>query len=291
MRIGCINTEKTLVYELSKISEIASIDEDSKVEFDALFIDWIPLSRKNPENTPKLLHQAQIVEKYIIKKIPTVIFDRHLGISSKEYNWLRKFNVSFCEPALDYRRNFIYLPFWTILKRFNDIPLNVSDRKYSLVYKGSISDKTRSFEKYFLEYSKVYPDDNICYWGSVDKDKEKEYIENGLHRRDFSFSDAKFTIIIGSVRDYKVGYLDSGIMDALNSNCVPMIPDEHRYYTSLPWVIPVMEKCCVEEIHNFVTMYDRTYVGLILDVYNSIRVCYPEMDVTYTAEMIVELLR
>lgn len=291
MKIGCINAEKTLVDELAKISEVEPIGEGGKLEFDTMFIDWIPLSRKNPENTPKLLHQAQIVEKYITKKIPTVIFDRHLGISSKEYNWLRKFNVSFCEPALDYRRNFIYLPFWTILKRLNDIPLNISDRKYSLVYKGSISDKTRSFEKYFLEYSKVYPDDNICYWGSVDKDKEKEYIENGIHRRDFSFSDAKFTIIIGTSRDYKVGYLDSCIMDALNNNCVPIIPNDHRYYSAFPLIIPILEKCCIPEIKTFVDMYENTYVGLIKDTFTAIEKLYPEMLVQNAAEMIVELLR
>ena len=286
MRIGCINVEKSLADELSKIASVCLIGKGEKLEFDTLFIDWIPLSRKNPENTPKLLAQTEIVEKYIIKKIPTVIFDRYLGISSKEYNWLRKFNVSFCEPALDYRRNFIYLPFWTILKRFNDISLNNSERKYSLAYKGSITDKIKSFEKYYVEYSTSYMGDDVCYCGSVDKDKEREYLEGGLHRKDFSFSDAKISIIIGTARDYKVGYLDSSFMDALNNNCVPMLPEEHRYYSGFPWVIPT-----IQEIKSFADMYENTYIGLINDVYNDIEKRYPEMKVENTAEMVVELLK
>jgi hypothetical protein len=285
VRIGLVNTDKLLSDELSKLASVVPIANATE-KIDTLFIDWIPLSRKTPENTPKLQLQAEIIENYIVKKIPAVLFDRYLSISTKEFKWLHKFNVTFCEPALDYRRNFIYLPFWTILKSLEGISLNVSDRKYDLVYRGNISDKIRSFEKYYLEYIKCYAEDNVCYSGNIEKEREKLYMCEGLHKRDFSFSDAKLSVIIGSVRDYKIGHLDSTFVEALNENCVPMLPEEHRYYSAFSWITPT-----ITETKSFTDMYSRTYIGLIKDIYNDIEKRYPEMVVSNTAEMICELLK
>ena len=285
MILGVLNIDNTLKEELSKDFTIDTI-LDTKVKAEALFVDWIPSQVSKSLDKTKasyLLHQTTLVEEYVKSKLPVLIFDRWFGITQKEFFWFRKNNVKLFEPALNNRREFQYLPFWTRIKKVNDIEIDDNERPYPLAFKGYLMNKIRSFEKYYVDYGKLYPPQaRIVYDSSLDKKKQREYENYSVEKVPaVNFREAKCTVIIGSKKDYKIGYLSPTIFEALDNNCVPLIPEESRYFGGLSEVIKTPA-----QISFFTRTYDFTYIGLLADCYKSIERNYPEFKINHTIDVI-----
>jgi hypothetical protein len=275
------NADEGLTKEVDKI--VRSKNKD----YTSVFIDWIPTKKAvSQKKASNLLSQTDILEKYV-KTLPIVIFDRYRSITTEEFSWLKKFKVTFFEPAILTRNGFKYLPNWIKIKELDDIKLNESKRSVNIGYIGVLSDRSKSFDKYYVKTKINNPDIKMCYFTQdVNKDKESEYQALDITRyQDLSFSDMEFSVIIGNANDYVVGHLDQYYIKALENNCIPVLPRENRYYSALPFNISN-----TTWYDAYVNMYDRTYVGFIHDIYNSIKKYYPEMNVKYTAEIIQRYL-
>ena len=279
--LGLLNVEQILIDELIKHTP-TKILIDKLDNVDTLMIDWLPTAKKSVRKAPLLLNQTNIIEESIKRKIPVILFDRYLSITEKEYHWLRKFGgIRFCEPALNYRRYFSYLPFPIKCKNRDTIELNETSRELPLVYKGDLENKIKSFEKYYLEYGKMNPDQS-WYDGRVMKGKELEYTHFNVNKKEFELNQAKCMLLLGSQRDYTVGYLDGFLSKLLNNNVIPLLPAEHKYYSFTTTVADV------DLIEWFVNSYDMCYIGFLLDVYNRIDKCYNEMTVGSVSNQIME---
>ena len=94
--LGVLNVKQDIRECLQKHVDIAGLDLLEGVDFpelSGLFIDWVT------EGSSSFTKQATIIEHYAKKGVSTVLFDRFMGITRTEYNWLNKFNVSFLEPS------------------------------------------------------------------------------------------------------------------------------------------------------------------------------------------------
>lgn len=282
------NVDNNLIQEIDSVFAgfsrgTSGIPPRSK-DVTSVFIDWIPTKKAvNQIKASNLLSQTEILEKYV-KTVPIVIFDRYRAITTEEYNWLKKFNVTFFEPSLVTRKGFKYLPNWIKIKELNDIKLNERKREINIGYIGSLLDKQKSFDEYYIKKKINNPDIEISYYSKdIDTNKQSEYESLGVNcKQDLQFTDMEFTIIIGNVNDYKNGHLDQYFVKALENNCIPLIPKENRYYVSLSFG--------VNELTWYISMYDKVYFGLIHDIYCNIQKYYPEMDIKYTANTIREYL-
>ena len=232
--IGLYNTKCDLRKGLEAVFDICGLDElevDGKnfPKIEALFIDW-----KSNINKLEFAHQAVIVENYVKKGIPTVIFDRYMVISFKEYNWLRKFNVSFFEPAVLNRVGFGFMPFWTEPLESNWFPYleREKEREILLAYQGNLDDRVHAFEKYYSEYARLFPNKKIAFQTKPEglRHKIDEWQNYGLTPRPVDFNQVAFTILIGSKKEYEIGYLREDLFDIMRAGCVPILPVEHRFY-------------------------------------------------------------
>jgi hypothetical protein len=254
-------------------------------EGDAFYFDYLPIWK----DKEKFLLQIDILKHYIKKKIPIIVFDKYLSIKPDEHEWLLKFrNVSLFEPAINYRQGFRYLPhFCQKVKGISDLLLNKDEARGIVVgYKGIISDRIKSFEKYYVELGKNYPQFLIKYDNKVDIAKEKvdEYTNlNVLYDQSFQYKDVKCCMLLGSNRDYQVGFLDPHMFTMLDNNVIIMLPEEHRFYHSL------FSDTVVKELHDMVLtvdMYDYTYLGYVLGIYERIEKYYPEMKINHFVDTI-----
>lgn len=234
---------------------------------EVVFIDWIDSS---------FMKYFDTVSK-MKKKI--IIFDRNLNISPGESNTLRQKGAVLCEPALNFRRKFFhYLPYWIDVKTLNQIELNTANRELDLVFKGPIQDKISSFNKYYIPYANEYPNTVI-----VD---DKVYNNRSVIKKDFEFSEAKATLIIGSEEDYSMGYLDQNFVNALNNNCVPLVVPEHKYFSSFaPYNIENSY-----DINYIVANYETSYIGWLLGIHETIKNYYPEMLVENVVKQVIDLM-
>lgn len=264
------------------INQIDSITKSKGKEYTSAFINWIPTKKGTSQQTASaLLTQTDLLEKYV-KKIPFVIFDRYRSMTKEEYDWLKKFKVTFFEPAIVPRDGFKYLPNWTKIKTLEDIQFNDSNRSVNLGYIGSLSDKTRSFEKYYVNVKEMH-DITVSYHTKLIP--IKDYDKMGIMNVPLNFKDIEFTVIIGNANDYIVGHLDQYYFKALDNNCIPLVPMENRYYSALPFTVNSSSW-----YNEYVKMYDGIYIGLIYDIYQRISKYYPEMNITFTAEVVKKYL-
>ncbi len=273
------NIKKDLEKQLNSITKLKGKDVE------CIVMGWTPTNKKEYAST--LLKQTELLEKYI-KTVPIVIFDEYMKITTDEYNWLKKFKTFLFQPTLSHRNGFNYLPNWTNIKKIDDIELNEYERHIHLGFIGDLIDKTKQFDKYFVSTKLLNGDLNIHYKSSINIPDEyyTEYKRLNITHKNMLYKDVQYTVILGNKNDYTLGCLHSNYFTAIENNCIPFIPNEHRYYNALPFV--------TNDTNNwfdfYKNMYDKTYVGLLLEIYENIKKYYPEMDVKYTAEKIKHVI-
>jgi len=285
MLLGTLNIEEDLGRELSKDHFMHPMKSGELPDIDALFIDWIPRAKKK---SPTVVLQATVVDHYVKKKVPTIIFDRFLGVTNKEYKWLRKFKTYFFEPAINHRRKFDYLPIWTPeiydIHTYPDVELK--DREVDLGCVDWLSNKLKSFEKYYVEFGKLYPNYEIAYTTKLPKEKDEEYSDANVKYRIFSAETLKFFVLIGTQKAYDIGYLYPDLFWYMKRGCIPLLPQEHKYFHSLfPGL--VIEK--PGDINYVMGGYDYA-IPTIVDIHQRVEKYFPEMKMNHTVDVIKRCL-
>jgi len=285
--IGLCNCDNTLKEAISSVYPTVILDMDDKIDLpstlDGIFIDW---SLKNTDGSKEwsksYTRQAWIVEKYV-KNIPTIIFDRYLSLSEKEYKWLRKFKVFFFEPALNFRRGFEYLPFWTRMRTLDDFDIDEKERDVCLGFKGYLKDCIVSFEKYYVSFVKNWPTYKVLYNASLRKEKVEEYKNFNIMKGSLQLKDVDCIVAIDSVKNYKIGYLNSVVFDAMSYGCIPFMPIEHRFFCS------AFHHTVVDDISTmkWIINSERSIkLAVISDIYKDIKKIYPEFLIDHTIDII-----
>jgi hypothetical protein len=248
---------------------------------DGLFLDWNP-----PSMEKDFIYQAQLIEKYV-KKIPIVIFDRQFSVTHQEASWMKKYKTFLFEPALvTGRSEFVYLPEWT---SFYSI-LDTDDRIYDVIdISKNLEYKIESFEKWYMEYARLFPDKKVAYFTRELQDfKKEEYKKSNLIFIEGDilpdYTVAKYTVITGPKNLYDIGYLSPMYFIAMNQGCLPLLPDEHRFFHSIFKNLIVTD---VKEMDFYVSLYKaRKYI--IEDIFDRIKKYFPEFTVEYASNIIKE---
>jgi len=249
-------------------------------KIDGLFLDWVP-----PSLEKDFIYQAQLVEDNI-KKMPIVIFDRHFSVTYQEASYMKKYKTHLFEPALvTGRSEFVYLPEWTSYYSV----LDNDEREYKVLdISKNLEYRIKSFEKWYRDYARIFPDKKVAYYTRTLTDfKKEEYKKNNLilldgkPLPDYTCSD--FTVIIGSKNAYDIGYFDPVYFIAMNQGCLPLLPEEHRFFHSVFRHLLVKD---LEEMDYYVSLYDKARSVIIEDIFDRIKRLMPEFTVEYASDII-----
>lgn len=279
MKLGVFNCSKDILEELPY--DVVQLDNlTSELDVDALFIDWLP---RNLTDSKKLAQQAALVEACAKGKKTVVLFDKYLDINEREYKYLKKFNTLFFEPAVNYREGFSFLPPWTKCYDLTELPTygERGKRDIDLGYIGTLKNRMKGFEKYYVEFAELYPKFNVSYSSSLPKPKIDEYKDAGVTKKEFAYKDMKCFILIDTPRNYEIGYLNPDVFDIISMGCFPMLPIEHRFYHSVFEVIKD-----IKFIPFNIQGWEKVREVMLLDMYNNIKTVFPEMSIEYAVETI-----
>lgn len=280
--IGLLGTDSIIKEELENYEEITLVKEGSEMpKLDGLFVDW------KPNNQESFIFQAAAVDHYV-RNIPVVIFDRFMSMTGKEYNWLKKFNTTLFEPAINHRREFEYLPEWVRIPE--DIEIEIPEElKYDISYFGYILDKVKMFEKYYESFASMYPKNKVGYFAfdkGIERRKEEQWRNSNLTAmRKPEYFSSRFHVIIDSVKNMEIGYLDSNNITSMMNGIVQILPREHKYFNCMfkPMVVDN-----ISDLDYIVTMFGREDLRklVIEDTLKSIKKYYPEFTVEYACDKI-----
>jgi len=278
--LGVLNCDEMLMSEFTEKWDVKVMErgEPSSPDIDAIFIDWTAPSDKK-EDVSLLVIQSSIVEDY--KDVPIAIFDRHLSIKQDEFRYFLKRNVYLFEPALNYRTGFSYLPFWTKTKTVEDVSLDFF-KTIDLAYRGKIDKNVDDFEKYYYKTS-IINNYKVVYYSPVTEKMEKKYSEDSLVKDLFDWKDVKCSVLIDSPHAYKYGVLDQSVFEMVDNHCLPLLPRDHRWFTSLFKSVIVDN---TDDVKKIIELYPHIFFGVIVEFYNTINNHFEEFRVEYTADTI-----
>lgn len=283
--IGTFNIDRGLKVELGKYYELKDLTfgEKDLPKLDGLIISWRPKG----ENEKSFAMQAFIVESYARQNIPLVIFDGEMSITGKEYNWLKRFNVTFFEPALNYRTEFIYLPHSIKIPEMEWVKLEDKDNEHDLIYIGKLSDRIKLFEKYYETYASMFTSKSVVYKNTdkIKKHKLDQWKYNNLKRiEELNIYNGKFSVIIESIKNIEMGYIDKNIFDMMENAVVPLLPREHKYFCGMFKDLIVEDE---RQMDYLITLARKEGMRelLIEDTFRSIEKYYPEFTVEFTCDM------
>ncbi len=278
--IGTLNSD--LWTKLSPV-ETCDLDQDEAPDLKGLFIDWIPKS----ENEQTFIRQAALVEHYVKTGIPVVIFDRYLAIENKEYNWLKKFNVTFFEPCVNNRSGFEWCPQW--INPLEPDTISKDERSIGLAYEGDLDGKLKWFEKYYVTYAEMFPNCKTVYNSSLVDFKVDEYKNHNLIQvKEIDFRDVSATVVIGSYKDYSIGHIWNNLFDIMSQGCVPLLPIEHRFFIGLFDHLVVRDE---RDMDYFIDGTVKLRGVIIEEIYESALKRYPEFSIEYMINRLIKCLR
>jgi hypothetical protein len=304
MLIGLLNTKGELLDALASMKDLQICDFDNQPfnlescpDIMGLFIDWLPKEL----NEKHFIKQATVLQEYVKRGIPVVLFDRHTTISQQEYKWLSKYNVTFMEPRVRFRQGFEWCPQWTGPLP-DDFWAGTKDkpRSIKLAYRGPLATQIKSFEKYYKTYATIYPGSTTVYkctdldgWKSnSQKDKLKEWQEHNLVpqntlKNPFEFEDVDTTVLISSYKDYASGYLPDNLFSMMKSGVIPLLPIEHRFFGAMFDNLIVKNET---DVHYAVETYPKVRGVIIEEIFDNIFNRYPEFKLDYMIERLMQCL-
>ncbi len=275
--LGVFNIKEDLWKILSKSRKMITLEHFPDVS--GIFIDWV---KKDHLEYPK---QAAIIEHYVKKGVPIIIYDRFLTLGKKEFNWLKKFDISFFEPAINNRTGFEYVPQWTD-GYFYDSLFVIEDekRKYDLIHTGILSDRMASFEKYYLKYAGLFPKKNVVYDSELNDKKIIDYCDYNLNKvSGINLNDASFVILIGSATEYRIGYLRNDLFDLMKAGIVPLLPHEHRFFGTVFNHFIISD---INDLDYYVCHYPKIKGVLLEELYENLLDQYPEFKISFIVDKI-----
>lgn len=284
--LGLLNAKEDLKAALVKAWSVNNVMELDKPisphpQLNSLFIDWFP-----KKTDDKFATQAVYVEHYAKAGVPIVIFDRFLSVNQTEYSWLRKFNITFCEPVIGYRTGFKWMPLWS--DRF--IPKRRDKSKYILT--GELDNAVlEDFDKYYKRAAELLPSKSVSYSlkeADIYDSKIDSLHQLGIEKLERPVYDqAATTILIGCANDYKHGRLPDNFFDIMREGCVPLLPIEHRFYCSMFDDLTISND---NDLIFLLEMSERVAEVLIEELLENIFKRYPEFHIRYTVEQLKEWL-
>ena len=93
----------------------------------------------------------------------------------------------------------------------------------------------------------------------------------------------KTFVLIGTNKAYEIGYLNTDVFNYMMSGCLPLLPEEHRYFHGVFSEV-VIEK--PQDINWILQGWDTIAIPTIAEIYNRINTFYPEMKVNHTIDVI-----
>lgn len=275
--IGLLNIKDDLRRSLD-VGPFVDLDKTAPNDLDGIYIDWVPKSNKN-----RYLRQALVIEMYVKKKRPIVIFDRFFSLTYKEFLWLSKFNSFFFEPAVNFRRGFDYMPQWTDGK----VGTWDEDKKsIDMAYQNdNLNECIATLEKYYRNYSSLFPDKIVRYSGGINTAKKKQYsdVSEMEHIPELDWGDVKYTVLIGSKTEYRVGYLRDDLFDIMKKGVLPLLPIEHRFFGSMFNGLVVKD---VQDVDYYISLFGKVKTEVIEDIFDNMKKYNPEFDIKFTTERI-----
>jgi hypothetical protein len=294
--IGLLNTSGDLKDALASQFEICDFDiqvfePDSSPSLGGLFVDWLPQEMDEKH----FFRQAAILQDYVKKGIPVVLFDRYTTIDQKQYRWLSKFNVTFLEPRINFREGFEWQPQWAspLPKKF-EVP-NTGKREIGIAYEGPLATQLKSFEKYYMTYATIFPDVEVVYhctdlnvWkGQSQIDKLKHFEDHNLVKSEFDFSFVDVAVLIGSYKDYNSGYLPNNLFTMLNKGCIPLLPIEHRFFATMFDQLIIRNE---RDLDYAFRSFPKVKQVIIEEIYDNIFKRFPEFQLHYMVEKLKRCL-
>jgi hypothetical protein len=196
------------------------------------------------------IEQITVLEDAIKKKCKIAVFDRYLSLKHHEVDWLLRYkNVTLFEPCLLTRPGFTYLPFWYL---YDD-----REEQESLYDIGIVKDSNRK---------------NVIY-------DDGWYVTN-------SYKDINMTILCGSKDEFNRGYLPD-MNEMFRNDCLPLLPIQHKYYSSLFWGLTIKNSSDMEFYINAIKLRS----AMIFGIHESIRKLFPEMLIENVVRKINQYLR
>ena len=277
--LGVFNIRQDLKIALAPIKLIEINEPNLPLpEVSCIFIDWLPKFKA------EFVKQAVIVENYVKAGIPIIIYDRFLSVERAEINWLKKFNVSFWEPAINNRPEFEYVPQWWNNKITLDPYIDEKDRKIDLIYDGVLDDKFASFEKYYKSFAGLFPDKNVGYTSGLLHEKIQDYENYNLKMYSgIANGDVSFTILIGSLIEYRIGYLRDDLFDIMKQGVLPLLPEEHRFFGTVFKEVTIYSKT---DLNFYINSYKKIRGVLIEEITEKLFKSYPEFKISYITDKI-----
>jgi hypothetical protein len=258
---------------------------DEKKDIDGLFIDWVP---KLPHSEGAWFKQASLLQEYIKTDIPIVIFDRYFYLNEKEVNWIKKFNVTLFEPALNSDRSgFRYLPEW--IDSFEIETEYDNEREYDLIYSG-IDYNIPEFEKWIVEYAMLFPEKKVGYSiGSLSSEfKKEEYKKKNLTEINTGYATGNTTVVIDSKESYQRGYLDSRYFDAMRNGCLPFLPEQHKYFHGLFKGLVIED---LQSLNFCVSAFGKVRDVVIEELFDRIKTHWNEFMIDHATDVIRSCLK
>jgi hypothetical protein len=278
--IGTLNSD--LWTRLSAV-ETCDLDQNEAPDLKGLFIDWVPKSG----NEQTFIRQAALVEHYVKTGIPVVIFDRHLAIENKEYNWLKKFNVTFFEPCVNHRSGFEWCPQW--IKPLEPDTISRDERSIDLAYEGDLTGKIKWFEKYYMTYASMFPKIKAVFNSDMVDFKVDEYKNHNLIQvKEIDFRDVTATVVIGSYKDYSIGHIWDNLFDIMSQGCVPLLPIEHRFFIGLFDHLVVRDE---RDMDYFISGTAKIRGVIIEEIYETALKRFPEFSIDFMMERLIRCLK
>ena len=236
MNIALVNCDNELTRILSSKFKI-----DNETPGTPAFINWI-----KDEEAESQVKQIEFLEQSVKDKRKVIVFDRDMTLQDDHIAYLlRKKNVKICEPAVNHRREFIWLPH--PIETTEDPPLRTEKKKFDIyVPEGDYSSKS-VFEKIQYDYPEIT--------GSTD------------------YKECKMYIIFNIIRHTLYGYLEP-VNYLLKAHCMPIIYIRHRFFHYLFKDLIINE---IKDVKWLSKTLDFSDYGLLKDLYSRVNNSFPEM--------------
>lgn len=281
MKIVVNNIDRLLRLELGKICEIVEMKDKPN----GVFIQWA-----TGESDDLFQKQTKIIAKCISDGIPLIIFDKYQKMTAEEVGFLIKPGIFLWEPALNDRMFFSFQPIWgRIPKTTAEVKIPNSDRGLDFAYTRGLRQKLSTFEQYYRPINDV-GEKSV---GFVDR-----FANPAINQRvvemdidiytSWDLTQVRTTMLLGTDRDYRVGYLDPNLFSYLENGVIPMLPREHRWYHSVFKDVTVRDD---SDINMLLNMYDKFAFALVYDVYRGLENNLPECDVVNVAKRITTFFK
>lgn len=288
--IYTMNIEKYLTDALAQKLPVLEFSKSINMnDIDGVFIEWVD------ENTNSFIEQAAVVDYCAKNKKYIVIYDSNFHLKEKEYRWLQKSTKSrFYESCIKNRPGFFTMNnirqiLWKDFDLLENIEDDDDDRGNNLYYNGYISNKYKTFEKYYRNTANDYPDIRVSYSDENISEKKKEYYkESNLMFSKSEWDDVDCSVLIGSYKDYMSGNISQDLYNMMSMLCIPLLPEEHRFFHSIFKSFIVSD---FNTIEYFIRTIGKARKAIVIEISENIEKLFPELTMNHTVDTLVDFFK